>query len=77
MSMAKMTLAQARELYRAPATPRRAKIALALLVVYLLCPIDIVPDFIPVLGQLDDVIIAGLVIAYITRVIHEQEQVLP
>lgn len=67
-----MRLAEAKALYRADTTPRRVKIALAFLVVYLLCPIDIIPDFIPVLGQLDDILIAGLVVGYITRTLQNQ-----
>ena len=62
-----MRLSEAKALYRADSTPRRVKIALVLLISYLLCPIDIIPDFIPVLGQLDDIIVAGLIVGYITR----------
>lgn len=40
-----------------PRTPLFAKVLLGLAVGYLLLPIDLVPDFIPVLGHLDDVII--------------------
>ena len=43
-------------------TPRIAKILLGLAVAYLLSPIDLIPDFIPVLGHLDDVLIVpGLI----------------
>lgn len=38
-------------------TPAMAKIFAALTVAYALSPVDLVPDFIPVLGYLDDVII--------------------
>jgi uncharacterized membrane protein YkvA (DUF1232 family) len=37
-----------------PRVPRRAKIALALVVPYLVMPFDLIPDFIPVVGQVDD-----------------------
>ena len=47
--------------------PSRAKIALVLLVPYLALPLDIVPDFIPVAGQLDDAILVAAVIAYVVR----------
>jgi uncharacterized membrane protein YkvA (DUF1232 family) len=56
-----------RRLLRDPRVPRRAKIALALLVVYLAMPFDLVPDFIPVAGQLDDAILVAAAIAYVVR----------
>jgi uncharacterized membrane protein YkvA (DUF1232 family) len=48
--------------------PRRAKVPLVLLLPYLASPIDLIPDFIPVLGQLDDAILMAVVLAYIVRV---------
>lgn len=47
--------------------PRRRKLVLALLLAYLATPIDLVPDFIPVAGQLDDALIAGLALRYALR----------
>ncbi|MDQ2967867.1 MAG: DUF1232 domain-containing protein [Actinomycetota bacterium] len=47
--------------------PRGAKVGVALLVPYLALPFDIVPDFIPVAGQLDDAILVAAVIAYVVR----------
>jgi len=47
--------------------PRRAKLALALLIPYLASPFDLVPDFIPVAGQLDDAILIGAAIAYVAH----------
>jgi uncharacterized membrane protein YkvA (DUF1232 family) len=48
--------------------PRRAKAALAVLVPYLASPIDLVPDFIPVVGQLDDALLVAAALAYVVRV---------
>jgi uncharacterized membrane protein YkvA (DUF1232 family) len=40
-----------------PRLPLRCKLLAGLLVAYALSPIDLIPDFIPVLGQLDDMVI--------------------
>lgn len=47
--------------------PRGVRVRLALLVTYLAMPIDLVPDFIPVLGQADDLIVALLVLRSVVR----------
>ncbi len=41
--------------FRDPATPRRLKVLTGLMILYVLSPIDIVPDFLAVLGWADDV----------------------
>ena len=56
-----------KDLFRLSTTPLRVKVVLILVLAYLLCPIDIIPDFIPVLGQLDDILIVGVAAAYIAR----------
>lgn len=43
--------------YKHPATPLLAKAICVVVVAYALSPIDLIPDFIPVLGYLDDVLI--------------------
>jgi uncharacterized membrane protein YkvA (DUF1232 family) len=50
-----------------PRVPRRAKVALALVVPYLALPFDLIPDFIPVLGQLDDALVVVLALRYAAR----------
>lgn len=47
--------------------PRRMKFVLAAAVGYLALPFDLVPDFIPVAGQLDDAIVVGLALRAVVR----------
>jgi uncharacterized membrane protein YkvA (DUF1232 family) len=50
-----------------PAMPRGVRIRLALLLVYLASPIDLIPDFIPIIGFADDAIIVAIVLRSVTR----------
>ena len=50
-------------------TPWFAKILAAIVVVYALSPVDLIPDFIPILGYLDDVIILPALIALTVKLI--------
>ncbi len=50
-------------------TPWYAKIIAAIVVVYALSPIDLIPDFIPVLGYLDDLVILPALITWCVRCI--------
>ena len=50
-----------------PRVPRRAKATLALVIPYLVSPIDLIPDFIPVVGQLDDALLVAVVFGYVAR----------
>ena len=54
---------------RDPRVPLLAKITAASIVAYALSPIDLIPDFIPVLGYLDDLIILPLGIWVVVRLI--------
>jgi uncharacterized membrane protein YkvA (DUF1232 family) len=54
-------------LLRDPRVPKRRKLLLAALLAYLAMPIDLLPDFIPVAGQLDDAIVVALVLRAVLR----------
>ncbi len=56
-----------RRLRRDPRVPRRAKIAVAIAAVWVVSPIDLIPEFLPVIGPLDDVIIVVLALRYAAR----------
>jgi uncharacterized membrane protein YkvA (DUF1232 family) len=55
------------KLFKHPQAPRAAKVVAVVVLAYLVSPIDLIPDFIPVLGQLDDLVIVPLGIALVTR----------
>lgn len=56
-----------RRLLADPAIPRRHKLVVAVLIAYLASPIDLIPDFIPGIGQLDDALAVVLVLRYVLR----------
>ncbi len=58
--------------YRDPRTPWYARLFTALVVAYALSPIDLIPDFIPVIGYLDDLLIVPLGIILALRMIPPQ-----
>jgi uncharacterized membrane protein YkvA (DUF1232 family) len=55
------------------AVPLGARVALIVLLVWLISPIDLIPEFIPVLGPLDDVVVAVLVLRYVRRTVGLEE----
>jgi uncharacterized membrane protein YkvA (DUF1232 family) len=55
--------------YRDPRTPLVAKLCAMLVVAYALSPIDLIPDFIPVLGYLDELILLPLAIYFTLKLI--------
>jgi uncharacterized membrane protein YkvA (DUF1232 family) len=57
----------ARRLRRDPRVPRRARVAVAIAAVWVLSPIDLIPEFLPVIGPLDDVVVVALVLRYAAR----------
>ncbi len=58
----KQELAVYRLVLKHPKTPWIAKLFLGLAIAYLLLPFDLIPDFIPVLGQLDEVVIIPILV---------------
>lgn len=58
--------------YRDPRTPWYARVFSALVVSYLLSPIDLIPDFIPVLGYLDDLVLVPLGITLALKMIPKE-----
>lgn len=54
-----------------PRVPRSAKIALAIAALWVISPIDLIPEFVPVIGPLDDVVIVALALRYAGRRVPE------
>ena len=62
----------ARTLRRDPAVPRRAKVALLVAVLWVVSPIDLLPEFLPVIGPLDDVVAVILLLRFAARSIPRE-----
>ena len=56
-----------RRLLGDPRVPRRHRLLIVAAVAYLAMPVDLVPDFVPVAGQLDDAIVVALVLRRLLR----------
>jgi uncharacterized membrane protein YkvA (DUF1232 family) len=54
-------------LRRDPQVPRRAKAALVIAGIWVVSPIDLIPEFLPVIGPLDDVVVVALALRYAAR----------
>ena len=55
--------------WRNPALGWPGKLMLALMALYLLSPVDLVPDWVPLLGWLDDIALVGLVLPVLLRLL--------
>jgi uncharacterized membrane protein YkvA (DUF1232 family) len=56
-----------RRLRKDPRVPRRAKLAVVLAGLWVASPIDLIPEFLPVIGPLDDAVVVALALRYAAR----------
>lgn len=61
-----------RRLRKHPEVPGRAKAAIVFALVWVLSPIDLIPEFIPVIGPLDDVVVVALALRYAVKRVPRQ-----
>ena len=57
----------ARRLRRDPRVPTRAKIVVAFAGLWVLSPIDLIPEFLPIIGPLDDIVVVALALRYAAK----------
>jgi len=62
-----------RDLLADRSVPASVRLSLVFLLAWLLSPIDLIPEFIPVLGPLDDVVVAVIVLRYVHRRLGDDE----
>ncbi|MGH3664236.1 MAG: YkvA family protein, partial [Micromonosporaceae bacterium] len=60
-------LTAVRKLRRDPRVPRRAKVAVLIAALWVASPIDLIPEFIPIIGPLDDIVVVALALRYAGR----------
>lgn len=56
-----------KRLLRDPRVPKRVKVALGLAGIWALSPVDLIPEFLPVIGGLDDLVVVALALRYAAR----------
>jgi uncharacterized membrane protein YkvA (DUF1232 family) len=61
-----------RRLRRDPRVPRRAKVAVVLAGLWVASPIDLLPEFLPVIGPLDDVVVVVVALRYAAQQVPRQ-----
>ena len=61
-----------RVLRRDPRVPRRARVAVVIAMLWVLSPIDLLPEFLPVIGPLDDIIAVAVLLRYAGRSVPRQ-----
>ena len=62
----------ARRLRKDPRVPKRVKVVVAFAGLWVLSPIDLIPEFLPVIGPLDDIVVVALALRYAARRIPPQ-----
>jgi uncharacterized membrane protein YkvA (DUF1232 family) len=62
----------ARRLRGDAAVPRRAKVALAIAILWVISPIDVLPEFLPVIGPLDDIVAVVVLLRYAARAVPRE-----
>lgn len=60
-------LTTVRRLRRDHRVPRRARVALLIAMAWVLSPVDLIPEFVPVIGPLDDVVVVAICVRYAGR----------
>ncbi|MET7968523.1 DUF1232 domain-containing protein [Micromonospora sp. NPDC005305] len=65
-------LTTVRRLRRDPRVPRRARVAIVFAGLWLASPIDLIPEFLPVIGPLDDIVVVALALRYAGRQVPRQ-----
>ena len=62
----------ARRLRKDPRVPKRVKVVVAFAGLWVISPIDLIPEFLPVIGPLDDIVVVALALRYAARRIPPQ-----
>ena len=63
--------------FRAAETPMHLKVLMLLVPLYLLSPVDLIPDFIPLAGWLDDIVIVPMLVSWIVSMLPKTAPVRP